>query len=154
MKRTISLLSLVIGLILGPRWAFAFNPILDIRDNLVWTVGKAAEVGEAIKIGGGGDLKVGETSTSMLASIAQYRFLVFSYGGTRVNRNDENFTDTAKVGFRLNTFFGWFKNPPTPEMAWLQNVNVGPSYAMNLINSPHVGTFFIDLNYQFGGVAK
>lgn len=131
-------------------YTFAFNPIVDVRDNLIWTAGKSAEIGEAIKVGGGGDLAVGETSTSFLASIAEYRFLVFSYGGTRTNRNDANFTDTAKIGFRLNSFFGLFKNPPTQEMSFLQNVNIGPSYAMNLLSSPHVGTFFIDLNYTFG----
>lgn len=130
--------------------AHAFNPLTDLRENVVWTFGKTAEVGEAVKLCGAGDLKAGETATSMLAGIADYRFLSLSYGGTRTNRNDTNFTDTAKIGLRLNSFFGWFKNPPTPEMAFLQNINVGPSFAMSLFSSPHAGTLFLDVNYTFG----
>lgn len=129
---------------------YAWNPITDVRDNVVWTFGKTAEVGEAVKIAGGGDLANGETTTSVLAGIADYRWFCLSYGGTRVNHTDQNFTDTAKVGIRLNAFFNWFKNPTTPEMEFLKNLNVGPSYSMSLFSSPHVGTLFLDINYRFG----
>lgn len=134
--------------------AFAFNPVTDIRDNLIWEFGKTAEVGTAVKLAGAGDLKSGETATSMLAGIADYRFLSLAYGGTRVNKADQNFTDTAKIGLRLTSFFDLFKNPPTPEMAWLRNLNVGPSYTMSLFNSPHAGTLFLDINYVWGSSAS
>lgn len=149
MKRMLVIAGFLMMLPLRP--AAAFNLIDDVREKLVWTVGQNAQIGTAVKLAGSGDLEVGETATSFLAGIAEYRFLVFSYGGTRVNRRDADFTDTAKVGFRLNTFFGLFKNPPTSEMAFLQNVNIGPSFAFNMISSPHTGTLFLDLNYEFGG---
>jgi hypothetical protein len=145
------LLLLLAVLLLWPnRPVFAWNPLTDVRDNLIWTFGKTAEVGEAVKLCGAGDLKPGETATSMLAGIADYRFLSFSYGGTRVNKADTNFTDTAKIGLRLTSFFDLFKNPPTAEMAWMRNLNIGPSYAMSLFNSPHAGTLFLDINFTFG----
>ena len=130
---------------------FAWNPITDIRENIEWTIGKEAQVGTAIKIGGAGDLDSGETTTSLLAGIANYRFMTFSYGGTRINKANSNFTDTAKLGLRLTKFFDWFKNPPTPEMELLRNVNIGPSYSIPLLSSPRNGALFLDLNYTFGG---
>lgn len=148
------LLVLLAGLLLWPlRPAAAFNLVTDLRDNIQWTFGRQAEVGTAVKLFGAGDLKAGETATSLLAGVADYRWFTFSVGGTRVNQNDANFTDTAKLGLKLTDFLGWFKNPPTPEMAFLKNLNVGPSYAMSMFSSPHTGTLFLDINYQFGGPA-
>lgn len=129
--------------------AFAWNPVTDVRENWVWTLGKTAEVGTAVKITGAGDLKPGETALSMLAGVADYQFLTFSYGGTRINKSNENFTDTAKIGIRLTKFFDWFKNGPTEEMAWMRNLNVGPSFSMPLLSEPHAGTLFLDINYRF-----
>jgi hypothetical protein len=130
--------------------SFAWNPLEDLRTETIWTFGKKAEVGEAFKLAGSGDLKTGETTTSVLAGIADYRFLSLSYGGTRINQSNKDFTDTLKVGFRLNSFLDWFQNPLTPEMAFLRNVNIGPSFAMSVFGSPRVGTLFLDINYSFG----
>lgn len=135
------------------RPVFAFNPVTDIRDHTVWTFGKAAEIGTAVKFAGGGELKSGETASSFLAGIAEYRFLALSYGGTRVNKSNADLIDTAKIGLRLNAFLDWFKNAPTPEMALLRNINIGPSVAMPLLSSPHVAVWLMDINYQFGSGA-
>ena len=119
----------------GATNAFAWNPITDVRDNLQWTFGQKAEVGEAVKLAGAGDLDRGDTATSFLAGIADYRFLTFSYGGIRVNRNDAIVTDTFKTGFRLTSFFDLFKNQPTPEMTFMRNLNIGPALSMPVIAS-------------------
>ena len=137
------------GLFTAPK-SEAKNLIMDVRENLVWTFGKTAEVGQGVKIAGGGDLDEGDTTTSFLAGIADYRFLTFSYGGTRINRSDENFTDTMKVGIRLSSFFALFRNEPTPEMSWMKNLNIGPSFAIPLFSRPRSGALFIDINYSFG----
>lgn len=131
--------------------AFAWNPLTDIRENTIWTFGKTAEVGEAVKLFGAGNLEPGDTATSMLAGIADYRFLSLSYGGTRINQNDASFTDTAKLGFRLTSFFDLFKNSPTPAMEWMRDLNVGPSVAVPLISRSHPVAVFLDVNYVFGG---
>jgi hypothetical protein len=143
---------IVLALLLYPlQQAAAFNPITDFRENVQWTFGKAAEVGTAVKLAGSGDMKPGDTSTSILAGIADYRWFSFSVGGTRVNQSNADFTDTAKLGLKLTSFFDWFKNPPTPEMSFLRNLNIGPSYAVSMFSSPHGGTLFLDINYRFGG---
>lgn len=147
MKKLIRILW-ILGLL--PVAAAAWNPITDVRDNVQWTFGKTAEVGTAIKLAGGTDMEVGTTATSMLAGIFDYRWISFSYGGTRVNKNAENFTDTAKVGLQLTKFFDWFKNPTTPEMAFMRNLNIGPSFSMPIWDTPRVGTVFLDVNYRFG----
>jgi hypothetical protein len=153
MKKLLRVLTIsLISTIWWPlRPAAAFNPITDFKENVQWTFGKAAEVGTAVKLAGAGDMKPGDTSTSILAGIADYRWFSFAVGGTRVNQSDANFTDTAKLGLKLTSFFDWFKNPPTPEMAFLRNLNVGPSYAISMFSSPHAGTLFLDVNYRFGG---
>lgn len=133
------------------RPAFAWNPVTDVRDNLKWTFGQKAEAGIAVKIGGAGDLERGDTATSMLAGIADYRFLAFSYGGIRVNTNDAKVTDSFKVGYKITSFFDLFKNPPTPEMAWMRNVNFGPVMSMPVIARKHPITWFLEANYSFGG---
>lgn len=146
-------LLLVFGLLmLGPKWAMAWNPITDITEQTIWRFGKSAEIGTAVKLtGSDGEMKDGETATSMLADIADYRFLSLSFGGTQVNKAGTTMTDTLKIGFRLTSFFDLFKNPTTPEMAFMKNINLGPSFAMSLFNSPHVGTLLFDLNYRWGG---
>lgn len=135
------------------RPVFAWNPLTDVRDNLQWTFGKKVEAGLAVKLAGAGDLERGDTATSALAGIFDYRFLAFSYGGIRVNKNDANVTDTAKLGYKVTSFFDWFKNPPTPEMAWMRNLNIGPALSMPIIARKHPVTLFLDINYQFGGTA-
>lgn len=148
MKKLIRTLWLM-GLL--PVAAAAWNPVTDVRDNWQWTFGKTAEAGLAVKLAGAGDLDRGDTATNALAGIASYRFFVFSYGGIMVNKNDSKPTDTFKIGLSLQEFFGWFKNPPTPEMAILKNVNVGPAIAMPVISRSHPVTLFLQANYQFGG---
>jgi hypothetical protein len=137
--------------LMGIRQAFAWNPIADVRDNLLWTFGKTAEAGIAVKLAGAGDLQPGDTATSALAGIADYRFLTFSYGGIVVNRADAKPTDTFKIGFRLTSFFDLFKNPPTPQMTFLRDVNVGPAISSPIISRTHPVTLFLEANYQFGG---
>lgn len=131
--------------------AQAFNPVTDFQGNWVWTLGKQAEVGTAIKLWGDGDLDNGDTTTSLLAGIGEYRALVASYGVTRTDKAGANPTDTFKLGLKATYFFDWFKNPPTAEMAWMRNINAGPSIAMPLIGKNHPVALFFDLNYQFGG---
>jgi len=133
--------------------AHAWNPITDVRDNLQWTFGKKAEAGLAVKLAGAGNLESGDTATSALAGIADYRFLTFSYGGIKVNNNDAKVTDTFKVGFRITSFFDLFKNPPTQEMAFMRNLNVGPAISSPIISRSHPVTLFFDVNYQFGSGA-
>lgn len=142
----------IIALTLLSGTAFAFNPVTDVRDNLKWTLGKTAEAGTAIKLAGAGDLDNGDTTTSVLAGVFDYRWFTFSYGGTKINRANQDFTDTAKIGLRLTSFFDFFKNPPTPEMGFLRNVNIGPSFASPIFSSNRAGTLFLDFNYQFGGI--
>lgn len=141
-----------IFLALGPLTpAFAWNPITDVRDNLQWTFGKKAELGIAVKLAGAGDLDKGDTATSALAGIADYRFLAFSYGGIVVNKGSGEKTDTFKIGLRATSFFDWFKNAPTPEMAFMRNLNLGPALSMPVIARSHPVALFFDVNYQFGG---
>lgn len=130
--------------------AHAFNPLMDVRDNLVWTFGKKVEIGEAVKLAGAGNLDAGDTATSALAGIADYRFMTLSYGGIKVNRQDAQVTDTFKLGLRLTSFFDLFKNPPTAEMAFMRDLNVGPALSCPVIARSHPVTLFLDLNYTFG----
>ena len=123
----------------------AYNLITDIENNMTFPVGQVAQAGTAI------NLRNGQTSTSMLAQVAVYRnMLALSYGGTRVNQSDAQFTDTAKVGLNLSWVFSKFTNPLPAQAQFLKNINVGPSYAINLISSPRVGTPFMDISYVFG----
>lgn len=125
------------------RPAAAFNPIQDVLDNTTFPIGTVASAGTAI------NLKNGDTSTSMLALIAQYRMLDFSAGGTRVNKSDSNFTDTVKLGLDLGWFFSQFKNNLPPQAQFLKNVNIGPSYAISAFAKPGQGYPFFDINFQF-----
>lgn len=134
------------------RPVFAWNPVTDLRENVIWTFGKAADIGTAVKLTGSDtQMKDGETATSMLAGIADYRFLTLSYGGTQTNKAGTTMTDTMKVGLRLTSFFDLFTHPTTPEMAWMKNINVGPSLSLPLFSTPRVGILLLDANYRFGG---
>ena len=152
MKTPVLIIALAVMAVLAAmQAAFAWNPLTDLRDNVVWQFGKQAEAGLAVKLAGAGDLEPGDTATSVLAGIADYRFLTLSYGGIKVNKNDTKITDTAKIGFRITSFFDLFKNPPTAEMAFLRNLNVGPALSMPIISRTHPVTLFFDVNYAFGG---
>lgn len=127
--------------------AFAFNPITDFRDNVVWTFGQSAQAGE------GFDFAAGKWDSSALAEIAQYRFLSLSYGATWLNSGSNQATDTIKIGFLSSFFFKLFTHQPTPQMLWMQNLNVGPSYAVPVFSGStgHKGVFLLDINYRFSG---
>ena len=135
-------------LLLGTQ-AFAWNPVTDIRNNVVWTFGKAADGGS------GYDFSAKKWRASALAEIVEYRFLAASYGATFFNERTPEAVDTFKVGLLSNFFFNLFINKPTPEMAWMQNLNVGPSYAIPVFSGEtgHKGVFLLDINYRFGGVS-
>jgi hypothetical protein len=135
---------LAVVLCLGPwRPAAAFNPFQDVLDNTTFPVGQIASAGTAI------NLRNGDTSTSFLATVAQYRMLDLSAGGTRVNASDANFTDTVKLGFDLGWFFSQFKNSLPPQAQFLRNINLGPSYAISAVTNPGKGYPFFDINYSF-----
>lgn len=138
--------AVILGLVAVSR-AEAFNLVTDVRDNLTWTFGQAAQAGE------GYNFSAKQWDASALAEIAEYRFLAFSYGGTQIDPNSSKATDTFKVGLLSNFFFDLFKNPTTPQMAWMKNVNIGPSYAIPVFSGAtgHKGTFLVDINYKFGG---
>lgn len=130
----------------GASKAFAFNLITDVRDNVQWKFGQVAQAGE------GYNFSTKTWDASALAEIMEYRFLSFSYGGTQIDANSSTATDTFKVGFLSNFFFNWFANKPPATMAWMENLNVGPSYAIPVFsgNTGHKGTFLLDINYKFG----
>ena len=127
--------------------ALAFNPLTDIRDNLTWTFGQAAQAGE------GFDFAAGKWRTSALAEVAEYRMFAFSYGATFFSERNPQATDTFKVGLLSNFFFKMFTNKPTPEMQWMESLNVGPAYAIPVFSGEtgHKGVFLLDFNYRFGG---
>jgi hypothetical protein len=129
----------------GHRMAFAFNLWHDIQEKTEWTLGDVAAAGTAI------NLRNGDLAYSALAEIGRYRFLSGWYGGTKVNKTDENLTDSAKIGFNLNYIFKGFVNKPPK---FIDNLVVGPSYAISLLSSPRQGTPFFDINYSFGGGSK
>ena len=129
-----------------PQPAQAFNLLTDIQNNVAWKFGSAAQVGE------GYNFTQKAWDTSALAEIAEYRFLSFSYGATYLNQNSASGTDTFKIGLLSNFFFAWFHNQPPSSMLWMENLNVGPSFAIPVFsqNTGHKGTLLLDLNYKFG----
>lgn len=129
------------------RPAMAWNPITDIKQNLVWTFGQAAQAGT------GYDFAAKRWRTSALAEVAQYRFLSFSYGATFFSERDPQAVDTFKMGILSSWFFSYFVHKPTAEMAWMQNLNIGPSYAIPVFSGQtgHKGVLLLDANFRFGG---
>ena len=130
--------------IYGAQRAFAWNPITDIQQNTTFPIGQAASAGTAV------NLRNGDLAASALAQLVNYRMFSGWYGGTFVNKTDASMTDTAKIGINLGYFLASFANNPP---LILQNLVVGPSFAMSLISTPRVGTPFFDVNYKFGGAA-
>lgn len=141
MKKLVMLLTILVIL---PKWCHAFNPLNDLEQNTTFPIGQLASAGTAI------NLRNGDTSTSMLAMVAQYRgMLDLSIGGTRVNKSDANFTDTVKLGLDLGWVFSYFVNPLPPTAQFIKNINIGPSYAISAISTPGRGYPFFDINYIF-----
>ena len=122
--------------------AMAFNLVTDVEQQATFPIGQAASAGTAV------NLRNGQLAGSALAELANYRMFSAWYGGTYVNSTDKSMTDTAKIGINLGYFLTGFVNKP-PMI--LQNLVVGPSFAMSLISTPRVGTPFFDINYRFGG---
>jgi hypothetical protein len=133
--------------IIGARWACAFNVVTDVQQNVKWTFGQTAQAGE------GYNFSTKTWDASALAEIAEYRFLSFSYGGTQVQAGSSQATDTFKLGLLSNFFFNWFTNKPPSTMAWMENLNIGPSFAIPVFTGTtgHKGTFLLNMNYRFSG---
>lgn len=144
MKRNALILTLAVALFSGN--AFAFNLWKDIEEQTEWKVGDSVSAGTAV------NLRNGQYCGSALAQIAQYRFLSAWYGGTFIPQADQSLraVDTAKIGLNLGYIFSGFKNQPP---AFLTRLVIGPSFAIPLFSTPHKGTPFIDINYQFGAPA-
>jgi hypothetical protein len=145
-KRFLIRLCVLLGAAFHP--AFCHSGFFGAIDQkTTFPVGQAASAGTSI------NLRNGQTSTSMLGEIADYDGMIaLWWGGTRVNQTDANFTDTFKMGLNLSWVFSHFTNPLPPSGQWLKNINLGPSFAMNLTGSPHVGTPFFDVNYVFQSI--
>jgi hypothetical protein len=150
MKRSVSCLAISAVLLFGPRWANAFNVVKDIRENVKWEFGQAAQAGQ------GYDFSSKKWDVSALAEIAEYRFLSASYGATFLDANSSKATDTFKVGILSNFFFKLFTNPPTPQMQWMQNLNIGPSYAIPVFsgNTGHRGVLLLDISIDANHVCS
>ena len=126
-----------------------YNPITDFRDNVIWTFGSNAQAGT------GYDFSGKKWRTSALAEVAEYRFLSFSYGATFFSEESPQAVDTFKLGFLSSFFFKWFTHQPPPAMAWMENLNVGPSFAIPVFSNQtgHKGVFLLDANYRFSGMS-
>jgi hypothetical protein len=140
---------LVLALFLMVPWrpAAAFNLVTDIQNNVVWTFGQSAQAGE------GYDFSAQKWDSSVLAEIAEYRFLSLSYGATFLDSSSNNATDTIKIGMLSSFFFKLFTHQPTPQMAWMENLNIGPSFAIPVFSGStgHRGVLLLDINYRFSG---
>ena len=135
----------IMAVVYAAEKSFAFNLATDIRDNVTWKFGQAATAGE------GYDFAAKKWDSSALAEIAEYRFLSLSYGATFLDANSANATDTIKVGLLSSFFFKLFANQPTPQMAWMENLSIGPSYAIPVFSGStgHKGVFLLDVNFKF-----
>lgn len=147
-------LLLAFVLAFGPwRPAAAFNPITDIRENLQWTLGEQASFGTAYKIGGSGDVAIGNRGDSVMFGIFDYRFFRQSYGVIKDPDSGAKVGDGLKTGLMLNYFLGWFKSPQTPAMQFLNNINIGPTITLPLLTDPQPlkhPSVWLEANYMFG----
>lgn len=130
--------------------AHAFNLLTDIQQQTQWTLGSAVDAGTAVVLRKADAYNAvgGQYVGSALASIANYRMVSVSAGGTFFPQGDGTLkaVDTAKVGLNLSYIFSGFLNQPP---AILKNLVVGPSVAMSMVSTPHVLVPLIDINYQF-----
>lgn len=133
--------------------AMAFNPVTDVQDNLKWTLGDQAAMGTAYKIGGSGEVKVGQRGDSVMFGIFDYRFIKESYGAIKNPNDGSKIGDGLKTGFMLNYFLGWFKSPQTPAMQLLNNINIGPTITIPLFSDSKPfqhPSVWLEANFQFG----
>jgi hypothetical protein len=150
MKRLLIITSLCL---IGNSVSYCWNPITDIQEQLKWTLGEEAALGTAYKIGGSGDVKIGQRGDSAMLGIFDYRFVKVSYGAISNPQNNEKIGDGFKTGLMLNYFLGWFKSPQTPAMQLLQNVNIGPAVTIPLFSDPQPlkhPSVWLECNYKFG----
>lgn len=151
MKKLIRVLWLM-GLL--PVAAAAWNPITDVQQNLVWTLGEEAALGTAYKIAGSGPIAIGKRGDSAMLGIFDYRFIKLSYGAISDPDNGSKIGDGLKTGLMLNYFLGWFKSPQTPAMQMLQNINIGPALSFPLLTESRplkYPSIWVECNYKFGG---
>ena len=135
------------------RTAHAFNPITDIQQNLVWTLGEQASLGTAYKIGGSGPVAIGKRGDSAMLGVFDYRFTKVSYGAISDPQDGSKIGDGVKLGLKLNYFLNWFQSPQTPAMKMLQNINIGPSITVPLLTDSRplkYPSIWVEANYQFG----
>ena len=147
MKRII--VSLLLSSIVVP--CYGFNLLTDIQQNTQWTLGSAVETGTAVALRSDSstNIKGGEFVGSALASLANYRFLNLSAGGTFIPQQDGSLKafDTGKIGINLGYFLKGFTNQAP---AIIQNMVFGPSLATTLVTTPHIFIRMFDINYTFG----
>lgn len=136
--------STLAGILFSATPAHAWNPVTDILQNTTFPIGQVASAGTAI------NLRNGDTETTMLAEVADYRgMFAMSYGAARDNVTGANFTDALKIGFELNWLLSKFTNPLPPQAQWLKNINLGPGYQVSALSHPGLGYPFFDINYTF-----
>lgn len=132
----------------------AFNLIQDIDKNTQWTLGSSVNAGTSIVLRHDDSVnaRAGQFVGSALASVANYRMLNLSAGGTFIPQpgGDLKALDTAKVGLNLAYVFQNFANQPP---AIIKNLVVGPALATSIVTTPHVVIPTFDINYAFGGTA-
>jgi len=136
-----------------PKPAYGWNPVTDVQNNLVWTAGTEVSIGTAYKLGGSGPARNGMRGDSVMFGIFDYRFLSESYGAINDPNGGGKLGDGLKTGLLLNYFLGWFKNPETPVMKALQNVNVGPVITTPILSSDHpfkTIDYWVEANLKFG----
>jgi hypothetical protein len=134
--------------------ALAWNPVTDVQEKLVWTLGQEASLGTAYKVAGSGPVAIGKRGDSAMLGVFDYRFIKVSYGAIRDSESGEKVGDGLKTGLMLNYFLGWFKSPQTPTMQVLQNVNIGPAVSIPLFTESKpfkYPSIWIEGNYKFGG---
>lgn len=144
-------LSLIAVCLLSVR-GFAFNLWTDIEQNTQWTLGSSVQAGTAVAMRSDASTNVqaGQFVGSALASIADYRFLDLSAGGTFIPQPTGGLKalDTAKIGINLGYLLKGFTNQP-PDV--IKNLVFGPSLTTTLVSTPHVFIPFFDINYAWGG---
>ena len=154
MREPVLIIALAImAMLAGIQFAFAWNPVTDVQDNLLWTLGEQAQIGTAYKLAGGGTVGNGQRGDSVMLGIFDYRFTKLSYGMISDPQNGSRIGDGLKGGIQLNYFLNWFKSPQTPAMALLKNVNIGPVFTVPLISTSKPfqgGALWLEANYSFG----
>jgi len=132
--------------------AAAFDLLDDLKSNVQWRFGSAAQAGTAISMRSDDstNVKAGQFIGSALASIVDYRFLNISAGGNFIPQANGTLKalDTGKIGINLGYLLKDFVNAP-PDI--LKNMVIGPSLSTTIVTTPHVFIPFFDFTYSFSG---